>query len=218
MRNQMTASAKPFLIGFCLLLASSSVGAQPGRTLDPNAPLRETLDWLKANIPFTYTQPRNRERKELTREAISHVRTKGCTMNYDITSEPLQPAANDDYFNSDLERNEWRLELGGLNPRHIRFEAASQSDRPPRIVFTSFDPSDPEVASKLKQTEPTVFINYSNKAIWRSEQIGARRLREQFVGMAALPVKNETIGTQIINALSHAIDLCRKAKAANPGP
>jgi len=218
MRNLMTTFAKPFLMGFCLILASSSGGAQQRRTLDPDATLAETLAWLKTNIPFTYTHPRNSERKELTREAISHVRTKGCTMTYEISSQPLQAATNADYFTSDLERNEWRLELGGLNPRHIKFEAASQPDRPPRILFTSFDPSDPEVASKIKQTGATVFINYSNKAIWHSDRVGDRRVREEFVGAAALPVKNQIIGTQIVDALSHAIDLCRKAKPANPGP
>ncbi|HYW69490.1 MAG TPA: hypothetical protein VE961_00560 [Pyrinomonadaceae bacterium] len=209
--------ARLFLSGFCLLLAHSSGVAQQSRTLDPAAPLPETLEWLKANIPYNYTQPRNSERKELTREAITHVRTKGCTMNYEITSEPLEGAATRDHANGDLEQNEWRIELGRLNSRLVRLEAA-QPDRAARILFASFDPGDPEVASKLKQSEPTIFLNYSNKAIWHSSRMGARRIREEFVSWGTIPVKNETLGAQIVAALVHAVDLCRQLTPAPAGP
>ena len=214
----VTLLARSFLITFCLLLAYSSVAAQQRQVLEPNAPLAKTLEWLKANIPFAYTQPRNRERKELTREAITHVRFKGCTMSYDVTSEPFQAAATGDQVNHDVERNEWRIELGGLNSRHIKFEAATDPDLPARIAFSSFDPGNPEVASKLKQTGPTVFVNYTNKAIWHSHRMGVFPVRAEFVSWATVPVKNETVGTEIVKALSHAVDLCHQLKPAKTGP
>src|SRR5215831_2691485 len=39
-------------------------------------------------------------------------------------------------------------------------------------------------------------------------------VRAQFVGWGAMPVKNETIGPQIVNALSHAVELCRQIAPA----
>ena len=200
-------------------MLANAISATPQKlALDGDASLPETLEWLKANLPFTYTQPRNSERQELTREAVSYVHIKGCTMSYEISSEPLQRAPAGENVSNELDRNEWRIELGRLNSGHVKFQSATQPDRRPRIVFSSFDPSDPEVASKLSRTEPTVFVNYTNKAIWHRTRMGNSTVREEFVIWGAIPVKDETIGGQIAKALSHAIELCHQLAPRKSGP
>lgn len=219
----MTKLFRLLLVGICFsIIMCPTVLAQKTGSPDPNASLQQTLDWLKANIPYTYVQPQNRERTTLRREAISHVRAKGCTLNYEITSEslPTGPPSSADYddVRGGAERQEWTVDLARLNPRLIRFEPSKQQDRLPRVTFSSFDPSDPNVASQLKRDSVTVFVNYSNKAIWHSDRMGDHAVREEFVGASAFPVKNEAQGSKIVSALIHAVELCRQAKPVTPNP
>lgn len=219
----MTKLFRLLLVGICFpVVMCPAVLAQKTGSPNPNASLQHTTDWLKSNIPYTYVQPQNSERSALRREAISHVRAKGCTLNYEITSEslPTEPLSSANYedVRKGAERQQWTVDLARLNPRLIRFEASKQQDRPPRIAFSSFDPSDPNVASQLKKDSATVFVNYSSKAIWHSDRMGDHKVREEFVGASAFPVKDEAKGSKIVSALIHAVELCRQSNLVKPNP
>ena len=96
---------------------------------------------------------------------------------------------------------------------------AQKSGSPdPNAAFSSFDPNDPNVTSQLKKDGVTVFINYSNKAIWHSDRMGDHSVREEFVGATTFPVKDEVKGGKIVSALIHAVELCRQAKPVKPNP
>ena len=219
----MTKLFQLLLVGICFpIVVCPAVLAQKTGSPDRNASLQQTLDWLKANIPCTYVQSQNRERSALRREAISNVRAKGCTLSYEITSEslPTRPLSSADYedVRQGAKRQQWTVDLAHLNPSLIKFEASRQQDRPPRVTFSSFDPSDPNVASQLKKDSATVFVNYSNKAIWHSDRIGDHKVREEFVGASAFPVKDEVKGSKIVSVLIHAVELCRQANSVKPNP
>jgi len=219
----MTKLFRLLLVATCFpMVLCPPAFAQKSGPPDPNASLQEILDWLKANIPYSYVQPQNRERTALRREAISHVRAKGCRLNYEITSDsfPTGPPGSTDYedVRQSAERQQWAVDLAGLNPSLIKFETSKQEDRPPRIRFSSFDPNDPNVTSQLKKDGVTVFVNYSNKAIWHSDRMGDHAVREEFVGASTFAVKDEVKGRKIVSALIHAAELCRQAKPVKPNP
>jgi hypothetical protein len=215
---------KPPILMLVTTLTISVSFAQPqnDRALDLNAPLAETLAWLKAKIPYVYTQPQNSQRGQLRREAVSHIQTRGCVLSYEITSQALNTgppgSADDNDVREGFEQQRWKVDLAGLNPRMIRFEASSQQDRPPRIMFGSFDFNDPEIASRLQTNKVTVITDYQGKAIWHSDRMGSYPVREGFVSRSAFPVRDQAKGEEIVVAFKHAVQLCRQAKAGKSGP
>ena len=186
-----------------------TVGALAAQTqnksapLGPNASLPQALDWLKAHIPYSYVVPTNKERRVLQRHAIGHVQNKGCTLTYEVTIETREQG-------SELEQQLWRIDLKGLNPRMISVER-SVGDRAARIAFSSFDPRDPSVLSKMEPGKPFVAPVVPNQTIWHSDRIGVHRVRngEGFVSWASFPVQDEVKGQEIATALKHVIGLCQ---------
>ena len=172
-------------------------------TLGSNASLPETLQWLKAHIPYGYIVPSSKGRHVLQRRAIGHVQSKGCTLTYEVTIETREPG-------SELEQQLWRIDLKGLNPRMIRVEPARE-DRAARIVFSSFDPRDPDLLNKMEPGKPFVAPVVPNKTIWHSDRIGDHRVRngEGFVSWGSFPVRDEVKGEEIAAALKHVIGLCQ---------
>jgi hypothetical protein len=188
----------------CLTVGVLAAQTQNKSTaLGPNASLPETLSWLKAHIPYSYVVPTSKERRVLQRQAIGHVQNKGCTLTYEITIETQEPG-------SELEQQLWQINLKGLNPRTIRVEPA-RGDRAARIVFSSFDPRDPDVLSKMEPGKPFVAPVVPNKTIWHSDRIGDHRVRngEGFVSWGSFSVRDEVKGQEIAAALKHAIGLCQ---------
>ena len=172
-------------------------------TLDPNASLPETLKWLKERIPYSYVMPTSKERHVLQRRAIGHVQNKGCTLTYEVTIETREQG-------SELEQQLWRIDLKGLNPRMIRVEPA-MGDRAARIVFSSFDPRDPDMLNKMESGKSFVAPVVPNKTIWHSDRIGVHRVRhgEAFVSWGSFSVRDEVRGQEIAAALKHVIGLCQ---------
>src|SRR4030095_16483720 len=167
-------------------------------------------------------QPQNSQLGQLRREVISHLQTKGCVLSYEITSQSLttgppgSAAAYD--VREGVEQQRWKVDLAGLNPRMIRFEASRQQDRPPRIMFGSFDFNDPEIARRLQTNKATVITDYQGKAIWHSDRMGSYPVREGFVSWSAFPLRDQAKGEEIVAAFKHAVELCRQAKAGKSGP
>ena len=201
----MTRLSKVLLsVYLCLTFGALAVQTQnKSAPLGPNASLPETLGWLKAHIPYSYVVPTNKERRFLERRAIGHVQNKGCTLTYEVTIETQEQG-------SELEQQLWRIDLKGLNPRMIRVEP-SVGDRAARIVFSSFDPRDPDVLSKMEPGKPFVAPVVPNKTIWHSDRIGDHRVRngEGFVSWGSFPVRDEVKGQEIAAALKHVIGLCQ---------
>jgi hypothetical protein len=188
----------------CLTVGALTAQTQnKSETLGPNASLPETLNWLKAHIPYSYVVPTNKERRLLQRQAIGHVQNKGCTLTYEVTIEIREPE-------SELEQQLWRIDLKGLNPRMIRVEPA-MGDRAARIVFSSFDPRDPDLLSKIEPGKSYVAPVVPNKTIWHSDRIGVHRVRngEGFVSWTSFSVRDEVKGQEIAAALKHVIGLCQ---------
>ena len=184
-------------------------------TLGPNASLPETLDWLKAHIPYSYVAPLNKERLVLQRHAIGQLQNKGCTLTYEVTTETPEAdqSMSVDRTGRALEQQRWQINLKGLNPRTLRVEPAS-GDRAARIVFSSFDPRDPEVVAKMEPGKPFVAPIAPNKTIWHSDRSGEHRVRngEGFVSWGSFPVRDEIRGQEIAAALKQVIALCQEAK------
>jgi len=188
----------------CLTVGALAAQTQKkSETLGPNASLPETLHCLKTHIPYGYVVPTSKGRHVLQRRAIGHVQTKGCTLTYEITIETREPG-------SELDQQLWRIDLKGLNPRTIRVEPAS-GDRAARIVFSSFDPRDPDVLSKMEPGKSFVAPIVPNKTIWHSDRVGVQRVRngEGFVIWGSFPVRDEVKGQEIAAALKHVIGLCQ---------
>lgn len=210
----MTRPSK-VLLSMCLCLTLGLLHAQTqnkSETLGPNASLPETLDWLKAHIPYSHVAPINKERSVLQRQAIGHLKAQGCTLTYDITTETLDPASTGvDRTGSAFERQRWEIKLKGLNPRMIKVEPP-KGDGPARIVFSSFDPRDPDLLSKIEPGKPFVAPVVPNKTIWHSDRNGDYRVRngEGFVSWGSFYVRDEMKGQEIAAALKHAIELCRQ--------
>jgi hypothetical protein len=211
------------LLALFVCLTVSLVTAQTqnqSKTLGPNASLSETLDWLKSRIPYSYTQAMDKERRVLQRHAIGHLKAKGCTLTYDVTIETVNPGSTSvETMGNELEQQLWRIDLKGLNPRRIIVEPR-KGNRPPRILFSSFDPEDPDFLSKVEPGKPHVELVVPNKTIWHSDRMGGRRVRggEGFVSWTSFSVRDEAKGQEIAAALKHAIGLCRQVEAVNSGP
>lgn len=199
-------SISTVLLSVYLCLTVGVLAAQTqnkSATLSPNASLPETLNWLKARIPYSYVVPTGRERRVMQRQAIGHVQNKGCVLTYEVTIETMEPG-------SQLEQQLWRIDLKGLNPQMIRVEAA-MGDRAGRIVFTSFDPRDPDLVNKMESGKPFVAPVVPNKTIWHTDRIGDHQVRngEGFVSWTSFPVRDEVRGQEIAAALKHVIGLCQ---------
>ena len=201
----MTRLSKVLLsVYVCLTFGALAAQTQnKSAPLGPNASLPETLDWLKAHIPYSYVVPTSKERRVLQRRAIGHVQSKGCTLTYEVTIETREPG-------SELEQQLWQINLKGLNPQMIRVEPA-MGDRAARIVFSSFDPRDPDVVSKMEPGKPFVAPVVPSKTIWHSDRIGDHRVRngEGFVSWASFSVRDEVKGREIATALKHVVGLCQ---------
>ena len=199
----MTRLSKVLLSVYVCLTVGALAAQTQNKTLGPNASLPETLQWLKAHIPYSYVLPTNKERRALQRQAIGHVQNKGCTLTYEVTIETREPG-------SELEQQLWRIDLKGLNPRMIRVEP-SVGERAARIVFSSFDPRDPGVLSKMEPGKPFVAPVVPNETIWHSDRIGDHRVRngEGFVSWGNFSVRDEVKGQAIAAALKHVIGLCQ---------
>ena len=202
------------LLSMCVCLTFGLLHAQTqnkSATLGPNASLPETLDWLKAHIPYSCVVPINKGRGVLQRQAIGHVQAKGCILTYDVTSETLDtPSTAIDRTASAFEQQLWQIKLKGLNPRMIRVEPPN-GDSPARIVFSSFDPTDPDLLSKIEPGKSFVAPIVPNKTIWHSDRNGDHRVRngEGFVSWASFSVRDEIKGQEIAAALKHAVGLCQ---------
>ena len=209
----MTRPSK-VLLSMCVCLTVGLLQAQTqnkSETLSPNASLPETLDWLKAHIPYSYVVQINKERRVLQRQAIGHLQAKGCTLTYDITNETLDPPSTAvDRTGSAFEQQRWQIKLKGLNPLTIKVERP-KGDSPTRIVFSSFDPRDPDLLSKIEPGKPFVAPVVPNKTIWHSDRNGDYRVRngEGFVSWGSFSVRDEIKGQEIAAALKHAIGLCQ---------
>jgi hypothetical protein len=194
------------LLSLYVCLTVGVLAAQPqnkSETLGPNASLPETLKWLRANIPYSYLVPTKKQRHVLQRHGIGHVQNKGCILTYEVTIETLEQG-------SELERQLWRIDLKDLNPRMIRVEP-SVGDRAARIVFSSFDPRDPDLLSKMEPGKPFITAVVPNKTIWHSDRMGDHRVRkgEGFVSWGSFSVRDEVKGQDIAAALKHVIGLCQ---------
>jgi hypothetical protein len=202
------------LLSMCVCLTVGLLHAQTQKkseTLGPNSSLPETLDWLKTHVPYSYVVPINKERRVLQRQAVGHLQAQGCTVTYDITTETLDPPSTAvDRTGSAFERQRWEIKLKGLNPQTIRVERPS-GDRPMRIVFSSFDPRDPDLLSKIEPGRPFIAPVVPNKTIWHSDRIGDYQVRngEGFVSWGSFAVRDEIKGQEIAAALKHAVGLCR---------
>ena len=192
-----------------LLLAPAQ---NKSESLNPSASLPETIDWLKAHIPYSYVVPMNRERTVLQREGIGHFQANGCTVSYEITRQTMESSTSDDPRRG-FTQDRWRINLDGLNPQMVRVEAA-KGDRPARLVFTSFDPRDPALLSKIDPGKPFIAPVEPTKAIWHSMRTDDRTVRngEGFVSWGSFSVRDEIKGQAIAEALRHGIGLCRQMK------
>ena len=212
------------MIRFCKTVLSLSVSLtvslslasaqNKNETLSSNASLPETIDWLKSHIAYSYVVPMNKERAVLQREAIGHFQANGCTVSYEVTTETLttgSTSAGDAPNGFTQER--WRINLDGLNPRAIRVEPA-RGDRPARLVFSSFDPHDPDLLKKIDPTKVYIAPIEPGKVIWHSTRQDDHPVRngEGFVSWSSFSVRNEAKGQAIAEALRHGIALCRQMK------
>lgn len=200
-------------LSLSLTLGLSLASAQnKNEALNPNASLQETIDWLKSHIPYSYVVPMNKERSILQREAIGHVQAKGCNLSYEITTETIGSRTSGDARNG-FTQERWRISLDGVNPRTIRVEAA-KGDRAARLVFSSFDPRDPDLLSKIDPGKAFISAVEPTKVIWHSTRMDDHPVRngEGFVSWTSFSVRNEMKGQAIAEALRHVIGLCRQTK------
>lgn len=202
-------------LSFSLIVGLSLASAQnKNETLSSNASLRETIDWLKSHIAYSYVVPMNKERTVLQREAIGHFQANGCTVSYEVTIETLttgSTSAGDAPNGFTQER--WRINLDGLNPEVILVEPA-KGDRPARLTFTSFDPHDPNLLKKIDPAKPYIAPIEPGKVIWHSTRLDNMpdRNGEGFVSRSSFSVRDEAKGRAIADSLRHAIRLCRQIK------
>lgn len=200
---------------FSLTLGLSLASAQnKNEALSLNASLPETMDWLKSHIPYSYVVLMNKERGVLQREAIGHFQANGCTVTYEITTETLTTGSSTSGdAPSGFNQERWRINLDGLNPRTVRVEPAKR-DRPARLVFSSFDPRDPDLVSKIDPGKAFILAVEPAKVIWHSTRTDGQLVRngEGFVSWTSFSVRNEMKGQAIAEALRHGIGLCRQMK------
>ena len=178
------------------------------KSLAPDAPLPQTLDWLKSHIPYNYVQPAKAGRFTVERESIGGVRTKGCRLSYEVTKETVtndQPSfAADPPRQQNWVRQRWEVDLAGLNPRLIAVTFATES-RPTQVEFTSFNPADIQRA----QASGTSIVLPAS-AIWRSVRQGAKKLGEGFEMRGTLSAGDLVKARDLATALQHAVELCQQ--------
>jgi hypothetical protein len=185
----------------CLVLNIKFVQSQSKTdSLSPEAPITETIAWLKSHIPYSYMPPTTGNR-DLLRWTIGGLHSKGCTLSYDITIQTLKPA--DNYF----ERQLWQIDLAGLNPQMIKIKPATK-DEPARIEFTSFNPNDPELIRQAQANGGVAIVK--GKAIWQSLRIDNRLVREDFETRAGFFTRDEERARELAAALKRGIELCRQ--------
>lgn len=185
-------------------LALNIIVAQPQSKKAPlsaDAPIKETLAWLKANMPYTYTLPTNGS-SEVRRWTIGGLQSKDCKLSYDITIQTM----NSD---SSFERQQWVVDLAGLNPQMIKIKPATKND-PVRIEFTSFDPHDPELIRQAQASGGAVVMVVKGKAIWQSLRQDNRLVREGFETRASFFTRDEERAAEISAAFKRGIELCRQ--------
>lgn len=185
-------------------LALNIIVAQPQSKKAPlsaDAAIKETVAWLKANMPYTYTLPTNGS-SEVRRWTIGGLQSKDCKLSYDITIQTM----NSD---SSFERQQWVVDLAGLNPQMIKIKPATKND-PVRIEFTSFDPHDPELIRQAQASGGAVVMVVKGKAIWQSLRQDNRLVREGFETRASFFTRDEERAAEISAAFKRGIELCRQ--------
>lgn len=185
----------------CLVLNIKVVQPQSKKeSLKPDAPLTETIAWLKSHMPYTYTFPTNGN-SYVSRWTIGGLKSKDCRLSYDITIQTLDPD------HSSFERQQWELDLAGLNPQMIRIQPATKRD-PVRIEFTSFDPKNPEFIRQAQANGGIAIVK--GKAIWQSLRNDNQLVREGFETRASFFTRNEESARELAAALKRGIELCRQ--------
>jgi len=186
----------------CFVLNIKVVQPQSKKeSLAADAPIRETIAWLKSNIPYSYTLPTTGS-SEVHRWTIGALQSKNCKLSYDITIQALGPGA------SSFERGQWVLDLAGLNPQMIRIKPATKNE-PVRLELTSFDPHDPELIRQAQANGGVAIVK--GKAIWQSLRMDDNRLvREGFETRAGFFTRDEERAAELAAAFKRGIELCRQ--------
>ena len=185
----------------CFVLNIKVVQPQSKKeSLSPDAPISETIAWLKSHIPFTYMLPTTRN-GEVRRWTIGGLHSKDCTLKYDITIQTLDPV------NSHFERQRWEVDLAGLNPRMIRIQPATKHE-PVRIEFTSFDPHDPDLIRQAQAKGGVTIVK--GKAIWQNLRMDNHFVREGFETRASFFTRDEERARELAAALKQGIEVCRQ--------
>ena len=184
----------------CFVLNIKVVQPQSKKeSLAADAPIRETIAWLKSNIPYTYMLPATGN-GEPRRWTIGGLESKDCRLSYDITIRTLDP---NNYF----ERQEWQLDLAGLNPRMITVKPATKHE-PVRIEFTSFDPKDPDLIRQAQANGGVTIVQ--GKAIWQKLRMDNQFVREGFETRAGFFTRDEERARELAAAFKRGIELCRQ--------
>jgi hypothetical protein len=184
----------------CLVLNIIVVQPQSKKeSLRPDAPIKETIAWLKSNIPYSYTLPTNGS-SYVTRWTIGSLQSKDCKLSYDITIQSMDPER------SSFERQEWVLDLAGLNPQMIRIKPATKKD-PVQIEVTSFNPHDPDLIRQAQANGGAVVVK--GKAIWQRLRQDDHLVREGFETHTRFFTRDEERAAELAAAFKRGIELCR---------
>lgn len=190
----------------CLVLNTKVAQPQSKKeSLRADAPISETIAWLKSNLPYTYLLPTTGNRAP-QRWTLGGLQSKGCRLSYDITIETLKPG---DYF----EVQSWQIDLAGLNPQMIKIQPATKQ-QPVRMEFTSFDPHDPELIRQAQANGGVVTVQ--GKAIWQNLRMDNRFVREGFETRASFFTQNEERAQELAAAFKRGIELCKAQSAPKP--
>jgi hypothetical protein len=184
----------------CFVLNIKLVQPQSKDSLSPDAPISETIAWLKSHMPYTYTLP-TASNGQVFRWTLGGLHSKDCKLKYDITIQSLDQA------NSSFDRQRFEVDLAGLNPEIIRIYPATKRD-PVRIEFTSLNAKDPELIRQA-QAHGGVVVAVKGKAIWQNHR-QAEFVREGFVTHASFFTRNEERARELAAALKRGIELCRQ--------
>ena len=184
----------------CFVLNIKLVQPQSKDSLSPDAPISETIAWLKSHMPFSYTLPTS-SNGEVRRWTSGGLHSKDCKLKYDITIQSLDQAGS--YF----ERQRWEVDLAGLNPQMITIKPATKQD-PVRIEFTSFNPRDPELIRQAQANGGVTIVK--GKAIWQNLRLDNQFVREGFETRASFFTRNEERARELAAALKRGIELCRQ--------
>jgi hypothetical protein len=143
----------------------------------------------------------------VTRWTIGGLKSKECRLSYDITVQTLDPD------NSSFQRDQWELDLAGLNPEMIRIQPATKKD-PVRIELTSFNPKDPELIRQA-QANGGILAVAKGKAIWQSLRQDNQLVREGFENRASFFTRNEERARELAAAFKRGIELCKQTARAD---